>query len=183
MRVCLMPLLFAMAMVPTFSQAEFGLKNFKTVMSGILYRGGGNGSRVPMSDSSLRQLCEAGFSKAFYLYGKGSGKTLNCGSNTIQYKNVRYSNPKPILEAVYQSIQNNSGPIYEHCWYGVHASGFIAAVALRQFCGYSAEQAVSYWNDHVPRSIRYAKIQKMIRDFKPSQSLQLSSSQASRYCP
>lgn len=169
--------------LPMTAHAEFGLKNFKTVMPGALYRGGGNGSRAPMSESSLRRLCEAGFSTAYYLYGSGKGRTLNCGSNTIEYKNIRYSKPRSILRAVYDAIQNQSGPVYEHCWYGVHASGYVAAVALRQFCGYSAEQAVSYWNDHVPASIRYAKVQKMIRDFEPDRSLQLSGSQASRYCP
>ncbi len=169
-------------------QAEYGLKNFKVVMPGALYRGAGNGNRAPMNDSSLKALCQAGFSRVYYLYGKGPNKSLNCGSNTIEYKTAAYSTSrdfeKPILKAIYNAIQNGSGPVYPHCWYGVHASGYVAAVALRQFCGYSAEQAVSYWNSHIASaSLRYPKVQNKIRNFRPDPNLQISSSQASRHCP
>ena len=32
-----------------------------------------------------------------------------------------------------------------HCWNGWHASGYISALSLRQFCGVSGSDAVAYW--------------------------------------
>jgi hypothetical protein len=38
------------------------------------------------------------------------------------------------------------GPLLLHCMWGVHSSGAIAAMALRQFCGWSEADAKAYWN-------------------------------------
>lgn len=166
------------------AQAEYGLQNFKTVMPGALYRGGSTGGRNPMNDSALQGLCEDGFSTAVFLYGRGSSdRNMSCSRGNTSYKNISMSKDKKILGLIYNAIQNGSGPVYVHCWYGVHASGYIAAVALRQFCGYSAEQAVSYWNASVPKSIRYPKVQNQIRNFVPDPGMRLSGGQASKYCP
>ena len=163
--------------------AEYGLKNFKEVMPGALYRGGGNGERVPMSKESLNALCEAGFSTAFYVYGKGGKETLNCGSNEITYYHTQWGKPREILSIIQKDIESGRGASYVHCWYGVHASGFIAAVALKQFCGYSSEEAVNYWNSHVPKKIQYPKVQEKIRAYQATADLQLSSGAQARFCP
>jgi len=184
MKVFLGLILFAPLLSVSSAQAQYGLENFKEVMPGALYRGGGNGEREPMSDSSLEGLCQAGFDSAIYLYGRKPGKALNCGVGQIEYPQLKWDRDEDkILSKIYSNIQSGSGPVYAHCWYGVHASGYIAAIALRQFCGYSGEQALSYWNAHVPKKIRYEKVQKMVLNFVPSGSLNLTPAQQSRYCP
>ena len=44
---------------------------FKTVIPGLLYRGGGAGGKVPLTQEALKGLCEAGFSLAVYGYTEG----------------------------------------------------------------------------------------------------------------
>ncbi len=175
-------------LVPVLAQAEYGLKNFKPVMPGVLYRGGGNGEREPMSSASRQGLCAAGFSSAYYLYNTGwqgeSMTTCAGGSLRYDYKSWdRSSGQEAILTDLYRIITEGRGPMYVHCWYGVHASGLIAAIALKQFCGYSDKAAVDYWDSHVPRSIRYPKVQEKVRAFRPDPRLEISAEQRARVCP
>ncbi len=50
---------------------------FKTVIPGLLYRGGGAGGRVPLTEEALKGLCEAGFSLAVYGYPRFSRHSTN----------------------------------------------------------------------------------------------------------
>jgi hypothetical protein len=93
------------------------------------------------------------------------------------------SEVRSVLESLHRIIQEGRGAMYVHCWYGVHASGYIAAVALMQFCGFSPEAAVEYWNSNVAASIRYEKVQNMIRAFKPYPDLEISPGLQARVCP
>ena len=53
-----------------------------------------------------------------------------------------------ILSMVYETIKNNDlGPVYLHCWNGWHQSGFISAILLKQFCGFSTLKSLHYWED------------------------------------
>jgi len=170
-----------------FGADQFGLKNVREVMPGVLYRGGGEGGRQPISSGSMQNLCSYGFQSAYYVYrtGWGGDHGVSCGGGQTVYMSKQWDNSqqaRAILTDIYNKIQTG-GKVYVHCWYGVHASGYIAAIALRQFCGYSAEQGVTYWDSAVPASIRYEKVQQMVRNFSPYSDLQLSAAQQARVCP
>ena len=52
-----------------------------------------------------------------------------------------------VAKIVYESAINDSvGPVYLHCWNGWHASGYISALILKQFCGMSDIEATAYWD-------------------------------------
>ena len=135
-------------------------RRFLTVLPGVLYRGGGTGSQVPLGEASLHALCEAGFSTAVYAYTKNwnGAVPVHCTNartgepNTLTY--IAGEGPsaafKPVfLRKVREVIQNPAlGPVFVHCWNGMHASGELAAIALRQFCGWSGASASSYWLRH-----------------------------------
>lgn len=139
------------------SESAFGVTNFKPVMRGVLYRGGAGGIRALTSDQ-ITNLCKAGFSHAVFAYGpegdkKKQGKspgTYNCTmidgrQNSIQYHYIKYNAEKEFIEIVYKVIRDQSGPVFEHCWAGNHASGELAAKALRQFCDFNPSQTFNYW--------------------------------------
>lgn len=187
MKTTLLALLALVYALPSASASPGNVKNFKPVLSGVLYRGGGNGGKAPLSRDSLNGLCESGVASAVYAYRTGwTGETsVSCGGKSLRYTYAQWDRPAgadALLKEVYQSIQRGTGSVYVHCWYGVHASGYLAAIALRQFCGLSGEQAVAYWNGHVPPSIRYPKVQKMIRDFQPSPRYEISPEQRAKAC-
>lgn len=170
------------------SRAELDLYNFKEVLPGVLYRGGGEGEREPLSHSTLQTLCNQGFESAVYVYNTGwqGEQNISCASSALNYSYHQWDSQRQqrqILEQLYDTIQNQRGPMYVHCWYGVHASGLVAAISLMQFCGYSGEQAVQYWNEHVPRSIQYARVQNKIRAFEVYPDLRISSDAQARVCP
>lgn len=165
-----------------------GLKNVKVVMPGVLYRGGGAGGRVPMGPAQLDALCESGFSNATYAYKTGwtGSQNVSCGSNRISYDYRQWDNSgavKTTLRDLHDIIRSGSGAMYVHCWYGVHASGYVAAVALAQFCDYSPEQAVEYWKKHVPTKLQYPKVIDMIRKFQPYKEFEISAGERARVCP
>lgn len=164
-----------------------GLKNVKTVMPNVLYRGGGTGGKEPIGRTQLNALCEGGFGSAIYAYKTGwtGDQSVSCGGGSLRYTYEQWDRPasaKNFLNEVYAAIQSGRS-VYVHCWYGVHASGYLAAIALKQFCGYGDNEAVAYWDSHVPKSIRYPKVQAMVRDFQPSSSLQLDAGTRARVCP
>jgi hypothetical protein len=155
-----------------------GARNIKTVLPGVLYRGGGPGGKVPLSHAALVALCEAGFAKAYYLYATGfpGAKTVKCTGpdgkpNRLSYAQSGFiTNPEKyiILRDAYERIQDeNAGPIFVHCWNGYHASGEIAAVALMQYCGYSVKQAQDYWMKNqygapmCTRIVKYAELPEL----------------------
>lgn len=178
--------LILLALVSFNASAEFGLKNFHEVMPGALYRGGGTGGRQPVSTPTLRSMCDGGIRSAVYLYRTGFNgpQTESCGSGQISYKYIQWDrNDRAILTELHKMIVEGRGPMYVHCWYGVHASGYISAVALKQFCGYSDSEALDYWNSYVAKKIRYPKIQNMVVKFQPYPELNISAAQAAKVCP
>jgi len=152
-----------------------GLRNFRAVLPGIIYRGGGNNihrkprrdNRNPLPPEGLASLCREGFDKAFYLYEKNYSTAVqktDCTvradiapaamTNTLEYLDrLPLSSSKgdaevrSILELIYAKLKglDNPRPIYVHCWNGWHASGMVSAMILQQFCGVTAEQAETYW--------------------------------------
>jgi hypothetical protein len=171
-----------------------GLKNVrfvKEVLKGVLYRGGGKGGMTELTSPALDSLCDNGFSEAVYLYNTDfSGpQTVKCGGNTLDYEyhSFRGKGRVAILNEIYDVIKSShAGPVFVHCWNGQHATGEISAVALRQFCGYSGEEAKSYWKKTLANSKdanAYPEVLKSIDKFKPIDDLKLTDSEQKAICP
>lgn len=185
----------------------YGIRNFRTVLSGVMYRGGANNyyhkidprpNSNPLPEDGLENLCKQGFDLAVYLYStnfESASKSKTCKTVTGQMNTLRYvqisafekGNPEIILKYIYDSLVNQyDGPIYTHCWNGWHASGLVSALALRQFCGVSSQKAVAYWDkatDGINTDSNYEKVRKLVRDFKPSADLMLTEDLQKKVCP
>lgn len=184
-----------------------GVKNFRYVLNGLLYRGGKISAsdtrwdnQYPMSNEGLINLCKQGFGKAIYLYDKNlpvirdkrgrkktvrewevKCKTIENEDNTLVYRTLpplgQPENVKTILGGIKDALgRADYRPTYVHCWNGWHASGYISALALRQFCGFSIAEAINYWNvntDHVCKGsggertagVGYEPVRQQIRTF------------------
>lgn len=169
-----------------------GLAFVRPVLTGVMYRAGfqgGDKQRTGLSTPQRIQLCNAGFSEAFYAdFGKNTdyGRT-SCGSGALTYESARSSRPSAVMKAVYDAITGNSGPVLVHCMWGVHASGALSAMALVQFCDWSEARAKAYWNsarNGAPCSggcdgwidAKFAK-------FKVDPALTISAEQKAAICP
>ncbi len=185
----------------------YGTRNMRSVLHGVAYRGGANNyfhktdkrkNHNPLPKDGINNLCYEGFSAAVYLYRTNfesvdSIDTCSCvhgANNQMKYYQLDYfdsSHVQKIIELVYESgIDASKGPVYLHCWNGWHASGFIAAVLLKQFCGYTSAEAIRYWDlgtDGANRSSRYQKIRMMIRDFEPNEKYRLLDKEGNYICP
>jgi len=177
-----------------------GLTHFRVVMPGVLYRGGtegpragGDGPRRPLQNQSLQALCKAGFSQAVYAYRTGWNGTENvsCAGNSLQYDYHQWDNRvalKRVFIKIHEIITQGKGAMYVHCWYGLHASGFISATALAQFCGpagWDSRKAAKYWDSVIPPTIRYPKEHDQVANFVrfTDPELQISVQDATRVCP
>lgn len=184
----------------------YGTRNFRTVLHGTQYRGGGNNyyhrthprkNENPLPNDSLQNLCEEGFGLAIYLYRKNfetAPREITCdsvrGRNTLKYLQITTDTEaerRQILELIRETLLDyRHGPIYTHCWNGWHASGLISALSLRQFCGMSGEDAVRYWDrntDGQNTSPLYERIRMQIRDFVPVPELELPVERKAVLCP
>lgn len=202
-------------------EALYGVRNFRAVLNGVMYRGGANnaynkyGTRAnsnPLPTLGLTNLCKEGFANAVYLYTTNystAPKSLDCASNLsalgasgapeasgapaknhIEYKQLNASSAsgiKAIFDLVYASIKDPArGPVYVHCWNGWHASGLSAALALRQFCGFSAAAAEAYWQlntDGTAIDSQYTNIRERIRTFTPLSGYPISAEMKKAICP
>ena len=168
----------------------YGVRNLRAVLNGVVYRGGANNSynkygkrdnRNPLPNVGLENLCKEGFSNAVYLYSTNfstAPKSWSCSSFHSEKSTLTYAQTSPYNDAglksmfakIMTTIKDPSvGPVYLHCWNGWHASGLVSALILRQFCNYSGDQAVSYWDlntDGANTDPAFVKIRKQIRDFK-----------------
>jgi hypothetical protein len=187
----------------------YGLRNVRAVLNGVYYRGGANNSynkhkkrsnANPLPEEGLQHMCEEGFGHAVYLYDENfstASKVTRCrtkdgANNTLDYVQIDglasgYEKTKELHELIYQHIRDpRLGAIYDHCWNGWHASGYVAATTLRQFCGFSAEQAVKYWDvntDGNNKESGYESIRRKIRGFVPDPNMQLSAAEKAALCP
>lgn len=185
----------------------YGTRNMRPILHGVAYRGGANNyyhktakrkNSNPLPNDGVSNLCKEGFSHSVYLYRKNwetaptmdTCKCVNDSRNVMQYDQFDYFDDQHIhdmLEIVYNSAKDSSiGPVYLHCWNGWHASGFISAVILKQFCGMSDLDAVAYWDlgtDGANTSPRYNKIRDRIKNFKPYSKFMLYDSLQNSICP
>lgn len=183
----------------------YGTRNFRAVLKGVAYRGGANNlyhhnkraNENPLPNDGLMNLCNEGFKNAVYLYPTNystAPKQTNCSSSASNTNALSYLNISPfgnggahsILKLVFEAIQDqDKGPIYVHCWNGWHASGLISALMLKQFCGYTSDEAVAYWDrntDGVNKGTAYDNIRNQIRQFNPYSEFKITANQQARIC-
>lgn len=182
----------------------YGVRNFRVVLRGILYRGGANNvynkykkrdNKNPLQDEALKNLCEEGFKSSIYLYTTNfstAAKSVSCRNfenqdNALKYQQITgldEKNTDVFLEAFYKAIKGQGAkPIYLHCWNGWHASGLISTLALRQFCKMDADTAVQYWIENTDgNSDGYDSIKTRIRNFVPRSQFQISEMERREIC-
>jgi hypothetical protein len=187
--------------------APYGVRNLRAVLDGFVYRGGANnvypnqpgdtkrGNHNPLKPKALETLCSQGFDTAVYLYGenfKSAATETKCADGrAIKYMSLppldNSKNTKKILEMIHERITSGKteNKIYLHCWNGWHASGFISAITLRQFCDVPAEAAVRYWDTNTDgnnKAPRYEKVREAIRNYKSDDALKISEEQKKKFC-
>ncbi|MGE3262580.1 MAG: hypothetical protein AB7K68_12435 [Bacteriovoracia bacterium] len=145
----------------------------------------------------MKNLCEEGFTEAVYFYdtryataaSKVSCRTYAGKENTLLYKQVsplrgHKQDLVILLGLIYRHVRDPAlGPIYGHCWNGWHASGFVAAAALRQFCGFTAEEAMRYWILNTDGNSDYPRVKRLVASFQPVPGLALSAEERTDLCP
>ena len=185
----------------------YGTRNVRAILHGIAYRGGGNNyyhrtdkrkNQNPLPDDGILNLCQEGFSNSIYLYQNNFDSTysqINCNcidgeKNSVRYHQLDYFEKEHVykmLKMVYESAKYDSiGPVYLHCWNGWHASGYLAAVILKQFCGYTNIEATKYWDiatDGANHSPRYRSVRKDIENFIPYPEFKLEDEMGNKICP
>lgn len=186
------------------NEALYGVRNARMVFKNIL-RGGANNvyhrthprdNHNPLQEDALDHLCREGFTEANYLYPTGFSSaphevrcTLPNGKpSSIRYLNLKFGSGKDeeVLKLVRRHLMGETeGGLYLHCWNGWHASGYMSAISLIQFCGMSQSDAVDYWHrntDGVNSGPHYELIRGMIRQFKPIAGLALPAAVKDEVC-
>ena len=164
-----------------------GIRDYREVMPGVLYRGGANNGHAPLKQDQLDALCEAGIGTADYLYRTGfSGpSTIHCSKGSLEYlyEGWEGTGRAAVHQQIYNTIKNKGKPVFIHCWNGIHATGAVAATALMQFCNLSSQKAVEYWKVGVAPRVQYPSVIQNIEQFRPNPSLQLTPEERGQYCP
>lgn len=184
----------------------YGVRNFRSVLTGVYYRGGANNvyNRIekrdnhnPLQPMALENLCKQNFGTALYFYKTNADKmqketlcktTEDKKPNTLTYEQKSALDEKvqlEILKLVYEHIKNlDTHPMYGHCWNGWHASGLMATLILRQFCNYSPEKALDYWMRNTDGNNKgFAKIKKRIKTFAPLPEYKIDAKVSELICP
>lgn len=187
-------------------QNLYGVRNFRAVLHGVYYRGGANNvynkvdgvrnNSNPLPPSGLKNLCEEGFKDAIYLYSTNyasAPKQQACKDyknvpQVMQYEQITglsAGNTEKFIAKAYDVIKRKSeGPIYGHCWNGWHASGYVASTMLKQFCGYTDQQALDYWIKNTDgNSTGYDAVKKLVVSFKPLSKYQITAEEKNLICP
>jgi hypothetical protein len=164
-----------------------GIRDYREVMPGVLYRGGANNGRGPLRKEQLEALCEAGFGTAVYLYRTGFAgpSTVQCSKGSLRYTTEGWEGKgrAAVDQQIYDIIQTKDKPIFIHCWNGIHATGAVAATALMQFCNISPQEAVAYWKVGIAPRVQYPSVIRSIESFQRNPELQLTPEQQKQFCP
>ena len=106
-------------------------------MPGALYRGGANNGHAPLSHDELNALCEDDIGTAIYLYTTGflGPSVTHCSKGSLNYidKGWEGSGRAAVHKQIYDTIKAKGKPVFIHCWYGIHATGAVAAIASCSF--------------------------------------------------
>jgi hypothetical protein len=164
-----------------------GIRDYREVMPGALYRGGAANGRAPLNQSELDALCNAGMGTAYYLYSTGlrGPSVTHCSKGDLDYSFEGWEGKGRAIihQQIYNTIKTKGKPVFVHCWNGIHATGAVAATALMQFCGISAQQAVQYWKVGVAPRVQYPSVIRNIESFQPNSKLLLTPEEQATYCP
>ncbi|MFO0574334.1 MAG: hypothetical protein U1A78_10060 [Polyangia bacterium] len=169
------------------------------MLKGALFRSG-----TP-SEPALAHLCETGWKRVYSLYGEHTtqagprnqnmlrhGRDLRTcqserGQRILEWRSApsaRMRSLPAIFADVLESVRSpDKGPVLVHCWNGLHYAGMVSALALRQFCGFTAEQAEAYWRANANRGANYPLIIDNLYKFKPIPNLTLSAEEQATICP
>jgi hypothetical protein len=188
--VCLLAHSNVLAQQPKVMQPGIpfhGIRDYREVMPGALYRGGANNGKAPLKPEQLNALCEEGFGTAVYLYSTGfqGPTTIHCSKGSLDYifEGWEGKGRAAVDQQIYDAIKNKSKPVFIHCWNGIHATGAVAATALMQFCDLSPQKAVEYWKVGVAPRVQYPSVIRNIESFQPNPKLQLTPEERNQYCP
>lgn len=176
-------LMFSLAL-----NAQADIKNEQHIIGGLLTRAGVKNQK-PLSDSELRTLCEKGYTQAYFLYSGAPTKTVSCSKGEISYRSSgdfrKPENFNKILDNVERGLRTKE-KTFVHCNNGAHASGYIAAVALKAFCGTSSESAVKYWDrtlsGYALQEPNRSKLMDRVRNYQPDGKYMLNAGQKSTFC-
>lgn len=184
--------------------ALYGTRNFRTVLHGIYYRGGANNkfhrdnkrsNMNPLPTDGLNNLCQEGFSEAMYLYEENfasAPKLMSCATSSqpnkldyVQVDGLTKGNEHQLLTKIWQHIKGvKPGPIYAHCWNGWHAWGYVAAISLQQFCGWTQGEARAYWVTNTDGNSKgYEHVEKRVLAFQPFNDLKITMEEQALICP
>lgn len=180
----------------------YGTRNMRPILHGVAYRGGSNNAyhktakrdnHNPLPPDGLSNLCNEGFSNAVYLYGTNFNTADKTVISTDKKDTLRYiqnsgmsrKTMKELMAVIYESINDDTkGPLYLHCWNGWHQSGYVAASVLRQFCGYTPQQAYDYWMENTDGVNKgYDKVKSMVKDFVPFDEYKIPLEIQNEICP
>lgn len=180
-----------------WAQTDAALPRYKAVIPSILYKSGSP------TEEGLQWLCQSGFRRAYSIYGarttqygprneamlvRGYDERRCVGPDgiqrTLEWRSAATRGRIPmLLEAIHQAIQApDGGPILVHCWGGRHYSVLVATLALKQFCGYSNEQAVAYLNEVSDNAHRFPQLQQAVESFRGYARLRITPQQRKKFC-
>jgi hypothetical protein len=134
-----------------------GVENLKSILSEQLYTSGAT-EREQFSDSALVELCEQGFSKAYFGYGGAKARTINCSKGSIAYKSSSWDKAST-TQSVVDDVKAGH-KVLVHCWYGVDASVYVAAAAQTQISCWSGDQAAD-WYASLPHGVGKARVREL----------------------
>jgi hypothetical protein len=180
----------------------YGTRNMRVVLHGVMYRGGANNvffapprpNTNPLPDVGIENLCREDFSTGVYLYAENystAPKSVSCKNtsqkdHTLQYKQHAADGGKEkILALIFSRIKGQlNGPVYTHCWNGWHSSGMISAIALKQFCDWTDEQADAYWVKNTDgHSAGFTILRNKIKAFQPISKYSITADEKAAICP
>jgi hypothetical protein len=188
-------LLFLLVTTGAFAQDKLmqtggqfhGIRDYREVMPGVLYRGGANNGRGPLNRSQLNALCDEGIGTSVYLYSTQfpGPSTIRCSKGSLDYVYHGWEGTgrAAVHQQIYNVIKNTSKPVFIHCWNGIHATGAVAATALMQFCGMPAKTAVAYWKVGISPNLQYPHVIQDIGNFHPDPALRLTPEEQAQFCP
>jgi hypothetical protein len=172
-------------------QPKNGLRDFREVLNGVLYRGGAANGQKPLTDTQLQAICNQNIRAAYYLYGSSSGerKQVFCENNSMSYQDrfwEKKSDVKYIHDSILDSIRNQQKPVLVHCWHGVHVTGYLSTTALMQFCEMPINKAIEYSKVGVgDMKTWHQRIKPALLKFQRNtdSNYQLSEGEKNRVCP
>lgn len=142
--------ILALIFISSFTVAAQSVERMSTIIPGKLSISGST-NRSALNDAALRALCEEGFTVAIFTYRGAKARTVECGGGRqISYQSMtNWDQPTEHVNKIANEVERG-GRVLVHCWYGVHASKFVASAALTRLCGFNGDQAAAFFRNGIP---------------------------------